>query len=1262
MARAVSALILAALSGWAIAAIAARPADPLLPAAPARKPQVRMKQEPIPPSPAVDAAPDLPEAGSAEAIAGLTSALRLLPPPVAYVPDDPVVPSPARFLGHVAGDPAVAHSADLALYLRGLAAATRRVRVQGLGTSEEGREILLVTISEAHNLAESGYFQETAARLADPRRTAPRDAARLVEAQKILYYVVGGRQAGDLASPEMLAELAYRLAVSERADIKSVRENSIVLITPVAEPDAYDRAVDWYRSQLNERRGLAWDELRQILAPPYAGHYGGAAWTAAGDTGLGLASTRAVAAAFFGNHPQLVQALGTSAPLLSLGGTAPASGMRSPDGAGAGADLAGGADPWPQLAAAVAAKLRGYGMPGVHVGADDGGSLVGGGAAGEPGAGGGANPAISAGAAGRTAGGIGAAGEGRAAGEAGAAPGGSPEVALALDHGAAAGVIGVFGNGTAGAFERTVGVLEEAAAPAPAGGDGPGKSGGQASRSAGREPPGMPRGVPGGRPQGPQGAQKVRTAAAAWPPGGRLRWSLRDSVNYAESATLEALAWAAAHRRELVAGSWQRAADAWEQARGEAPYAWIFPPRQADAGRLAALVRRLRGQQIEVHRLSAEAVLGERRWAAGSYVVRLDQPYRRAALRFLRGDAEGARSGGTGMDGGAGAVPWPLLYGVTGGPVDAAAILAAPMVPVAEPAPPAGRIVDTAGEGDVGEGGPSPAAAGAVAGATGGAPGAGPAGEAAGQPRAGWREGEVFLLRDTGQSALLAARLALGNYQVDAAEGAFKAGGRGYPAGSWIVQAPRRPVEAVAHRLGLTFAASATLPEVPRHVVYLPRLAVLHGWTATEPSSWVRWAFDRAQVPYSLIADEDLRRGGLRERFDLILMASTGTAPQAWPGGLPARWSPLAYLRVAAFPSLGVPDGAADITGGAGDAGVRELRRFVEDGGILATLGDASAALAGAGFLSGFSAAAAGAPGAAAGAQDSGTTGAEDSPPGAPPGPVPPDSGSTGAEDSGVAGAPGFAVAGAAAGAPPGVSAPSSADAAGAANAPGTAELRAFFTRRDHPLSYGFSRSTQVMRRGGPMLDLAPALRGGVVLRFGPPDTADAAGGGAEDGAGHHAADAASAANIAEDSGDSEDAVSAAGAVPVGPAPAVPPAPAIEVEDMGAGKAPSAAPTPADGADELRAGDDAPDVGPADPLAAPPRPLGSRDGRLLLAGSPAAGAAALSGRPAVVDLPLGRGHLVAFAFDPFDPAEGPADMRLIANLLLNWHALPPAPR
>ncbi len=148
---------------------------------------------------------------------------------------------------------------------------------------------------------------------------------------------------GDLASPEMLAELAYRLAVSERLDIKSVRESRSP-ITPLAEPDAYDRG-RLVPAQRTSAAACRWDELREILLPPYSGHYGGVGWAAAGDTGFGLASTRAVAAAFFGYHPQLLQALGASAPLLSC--------WRS-----AGRRGRGGRISWPRSAGAAAEPGR----------------------------------------------------------------------------------------------------------------------------------------------------------------------------------------------------------------------------------------------------------------------------------------------------------------------------------------------------------------------------------------------------------------------------------------------------------------------------------------------------------------------------------------------------------------------------------------------------------------------------------------------------------------------------------------------------------------------------------------------------------------------------------------------------------------------------------------------------------------------------------------------------------------------------------------
>src|SRR5262249_17023463 len=59
----------------------------------------------------------------------------------------------------------------------------------------------------------------------------------------------------------------------------------------------------------------------------------------------------------------------------------------------------------------------------------------------------------------------------------------------------------------------------------------------------------------------------------------------------------------------------------------------------------------------------------------------------------------------------------------------------------------------------------------------------------------------------------------------------------------------------------------------------------------------------------------------------------------------------------------------------------------------------------------------------------------------------------------------------------------------------------------------------------------------------------------------------------------------------------------------------------------------------------------------VLAGSSAA-AQGLEGRPAIVDLPLGRGHTVLFAWDALEGGRGRADLRWVYNLLLNWSHLP----
>jgi hypothetical protein len=206
----------------------------------------------------------------------------------------------------------------------------------------------------------------------------------------------------------------------------------------------------------------------------------------------------------------------------------------------------------------------------------------------------------------------------------------------------------------------------------------------------------------------------------------------------------------------------------------------------------------------------------------------------------------------------------------------------------------------------------------------------------------------------------------------------------------------------------------------------------------------------------------------------------------------------------------------------------------------------------------------------------------------------------------------------------------------------GAAILRTAVARREHPAVYGYPAVTQVLRRGGPLLAAAPRVQSRVVLRFAAP-------------AGFAVAGATSASAGGVGGVPTPTAVGAMSAVGGGQGAGV------EVEEIDGPRHPASPAPKAAGASGASDADDGTDTGDGHARAANPlpRPLGPQGGLLLAGCLPAGVEEALSGAPALVDLPLGRGHLVAFAFDPFDPTLELGDLRLVYNILLNWHALAP---
>src|SRR5204863_941614 len=142
---------------------------------------------------------------------------------------------------------------------------------------------------------------------ANPRHLTADTALQLIAAGKPIYYLTGSIHSPEAGSPEMLMELAYRLAVEETPFIRQIRDSVITLITPVTEVDGRDRMVDTYRYR----------KANKNIGPGliYWGKY-----TAHDNNRDGIVMsqvlTRTMMQAFFAWHPTVLHDLHESVPFL----------------------------------------------------------------------------------------------------------------------------------------------------------------------------------------------------------------------------------------------------------------------------------------------------------------------------------------------------------------------------------------------------------------------------------------------------------------------------------------------------------------------------------------------------------------------------------------------------------------------------------------------------------------------------------------------------------------------------------------------------------------------------------------------------------------------------------------------------------------------------------------------------------------------------------------------------------------------------------
>src|SRR5690348_8978343 len=713
---------------------------------------------------------------------------------VDHLPLSDKVPSPEKILGYAVGTPnKLTYTKDLYRYFRALAAASPRVRVMvAPEKSEEGREQMLVLVSDEANLAKLDRYMEITAKLADPRKLSDADARTLIAEGKPFYWASGSIHSPETGSPEMLMEMAYRLAVEDSPFIEDIRKNMIVMITPALEVDGRDRMVDLY----NYRKANPGKPVPSLL---YWGKY------VAHDNnrdglGMALALTRNQMRTFLEYHPTVLHDLHESVPYLyTMTGTGPYNAWLDP--------LA--IDEFQLLAYHEIEEMTKRGVPGVWTH--------------------------------------------------GFYDGWAPNYMLyiATGHNAIGRFYETFGNGGADTRERTL--------PA---------------------------------------NQTSRVWYRPNPPFPRVNWSMRNNINMQQSAILFAMNFVAMQKDRFLNNFYLKSKRSILKASNEGPAAYIIPgdtPRPVEA---ADMVNLLRLQGVEVHRATKEFSVKDQKYPAGSYIIRMDQPYSRMADMLLDTQyynvSDPAPYDDTGWTMGA-------MRNVKTVRVVDKSVLDAPATLLTQDAKVTGQLT-----------------------------GAGSA--------------VAYLINHNTDNTLATLRFRLKDVKMSAAEDSFKVGDQQYNTGTFIIKKDGNPadlrarLESAVTDLGLKAVAVDKLPEVKTHELAVPRIAIVHTWTNTQNEGWYRIEFDRYNIPYTYISDHDLRNTpNLRDKFDVIIFPPVGGSAQTIVNGMPMRGDPIPWKASQVTPNFASsPDQTDDMRGGMSVTGVANVQKFIEDGGLFITIGGVS--------------------------------------------------------------------------------------------------------------------------------------------------------------------------------------------------------------------------------------------------------------------------------------------------------------------------------
>ena len=369
-----------------------------------------------------------------------------------------------------------------------------------------------------------------------------------------------------------------------------------------------------------------------------------------------------------------------------------------------------------------------------------------------------------------------------------------------------------------------------------------------------------------------------------WPGG---PWTLRNIVDYNLSAARGLIGGAARYREEIVRNFYGMAKRQVELGAKGGPFAFIIPPDQHDPHAARKLEQLLLDGAVEIRRTLEPFRIGDTVYSQGADIIMMAQPFRAYAKTLLEKQDYPVRRGpgGTLLDRPYDVTGWtlPMQMNVRVDRVDQ--YFEPPLTTSIDKA----TISPSKLWGDV-------------------------------------RRPSFYVIDGRGNAASIAInRLLKIGARVSWLTSPMPILGYTYETGSIVVvdgKGVRGTVEAIARDLGLRATASGGRAPADARPLARARVGLYKSWVPNIDEGWTRWLLEQYEFGFETITDADIRRGGLRARFDTIVLPDQ-PADRMLTGNMPGTMP-------------------AEYTGGIGADGAAMLRQFVEAGGTLIALDSAS--------------------------------------------------------------------------------------------------------------------------------------------------------------------------------------------------------------------------------------------------------------------------------------------------------------------------------